>query len=494
MTFVPQNADDSCLMNQTVPAEGTVASPSEHNEKSQGLNSYLSHNSNDEDTKRQTRHEPGADALPPAPPALVSSSSGSEISTAGPGLEDQDEFPEGGLQAWLVVFGSFCSMISVYGIINSAAVFESYFSTHQLAAYDPSTIGWIFSLYLFIVFFAGIQVGPVFDRHGPRALVAVGSLLVVASQLLLGLCERYYQILLTYSVLGGLGGALLNVPAYGVIAHFFHRRRGLATGIAATAGSIGGIVFPIYLQAVLPKLGFAWSTRIIGFMLLFLSVLANLLVRTRLPPSTRRVSAMPDWSLFRDLKFSLCCAGVWFMEWGIFTPLTYIVSYAAAHGQDATSAYTLLAVLNAGSFFGRSLPGFLADRFGRFNVIVVTNLLCVVTILGFWLPAGSSYALIVVFAVTFGFASGSNLGLYPVCIGQLCDSRDYGRFYSTALMVGSFGTLTSVPIGGALLGVGSGEQGWMALILFSALSYVIAMSCFLGARVLAVSWSVKGVY
>ena len=254
-----------------------------------------------------------------------------------------------------------------------------------------------------------------------------------------------------YAVLGGIGGALLNVPAYGAIAHFFKVRRGLATGIAATAGSVGGIMFPFLFQGLIPKLGFGWTTRIGGFIILGLSVPANLLVRSRLPPTRRRASVFPDWTLFRDLRFTFCCAGVWFMEWGIFIPLTFIVSYAAAHGQDATDAYTLLAILNAGSFFGRCLPGLLADKIGRFNVIVITNAMCAATILGFWLPAADSRALLIVFAVTFGFASGSNLGLYPVCIGQLCDARDYGRFYSTALMVGSFGTLTSVPIGGALL-------------------------------------------
>lgn len=326
------------------------------------------------------------------------------------------------------------------------------------------------------------------------AIPLIPCILLVNHELT-GQTTEYYQILLTYSILGGLGGALLNVPAYGVIAHFFKRRRGLATGIAATAGSVGGIVFPIFLQAVIPKLGFAWATRIIGFMLLFLSVIANVLIRSRLPPSSHPVRVMPDWSLFKDLKFSFCCAGVWFMEWGIFTPLTYIVSYAAAHGQDPNDAYTLLALLNAGSFLGRFLPGFLADRFGRFNIITVTNALCVVTILAFWLPAGDSHAMLIVFAVTFGFASGSNLGLYPVCIGQLCEAREYGRFFSTAMMTGSFGTLTSLPIAGALLGIGGGqEQGWLALILFAALSYAIAMSCFLGARVLAVSWRVKEIY
>lgn len=296
-------------------------------------------------------------------------------------------------------------------------------------------------------------------------------------------------------MLGGLGGALLNVPAYGVIAHFFKARRGLATGFAATAGSVGGIAFPFLFQGLVPRLGFGWATRIIGFIILGLAVPANLLVRSRLPPTRRPASVLPDWALFRDLRFTFCCAGVWFMEWGIFIPLTFIVSYAAAHGyEDATDAYTLLALLNAGSFFGRCLPGLLADKVGRFNVIVVTNGLCAASILGLWLPAGDSRGLLIAFAVTFGFASGSNLGLYPVCIGQLCDARDYGRFYSTALMTASFGTLTSVPIGGALLGFGTKEQGWTALIIFAALSYLIAMSFFIGARVLAVSWRVKEVF
>lgn len=480
-------------------------------------------------------------------------------------VNDDDNFPEGGLQAWLVVFGSFCAMISVYGLINSAAIFESYFSNNQLKGYDSSTIGWIFSVYLFLVFFAGIQVGPLFDGYGPRWLVAVGSIMVVASQMLLSVSTEYYQILLTYSVLGGLGGALLNVPAYGVIAHFFKARRGLATGMAATSGSIGGIVFPFLFQATFPTLGFGWSTRISGFILLALAVPANLLVRSRLTPTKKKLklqqqrqaqqqlstaeqgaaiastnavttpidgpaatksSVMPDWSLFKDSKFLLCCLGLWFMEWGIFIPLTFIVSYAADHkasssssssssggggghhNDTAGSAYTLLALLNVGSFFGRFLPGFWADKIGRFNVIVVTNGLCAATILGLWLPVGwatpgpSADALLIVFVVVFGFMSGSNLGLFPVCIGQLCEARDYGRFYSTALMLGSFGTLTSVPIGGALLslggrsggGGGASEQGWNALIVFAALSYFIAMSCFMAARVLATSWRVKEVF
>jgi hypothetical protein len=115
--------------------------------------------------------------------------------TLHPSTATTIDFPEGGLTGWLVVLGSFSAMLSLFGLINSAAVFESYFSTHQLAHKTASEIGWIFSLYLFIVFFVGIQVGPVFDRFGARVLVAVGSALIFLSLLLLSWCEGTFSFL-----------------------------------------------------------------------------------------------------------------------------------------------------------------------------------------------------------------------------------------------------------------------------------------------------------
>ncbi|KAL2163370.1 hypothetical protein VTH06DRAFT_5427 [Thermothelomyces fergusii] len=410
------------------------------------------------------------------------------------------DFPEGGLTGWLVVLGSFCAMLSLYGLINSAAVFESYFATHQLAHKTSSEIGWIFSLYLFIVFFVGIQVGPIFDRFGSRVLVAAGCTLIFLSLLLLSWCKKYYQIILTYSVLGGLGGALLNSPAYGAIAHFFNVRRGLATGIATTSGGVGGVVFPVLLRALLPSVGFGWSCRILAFIMLGLAIPANLFIRTRLTPAKAQgdrpkvQSVWPDFSVFKDPRFALVSVGIFFMEWGLFVPLTYIVSYAAAHGQDATESYLLLSYLNAGSVLGRVLPGFLADRVGRFNVIIVTIALCVVTVLALWLPAGGSQSMLIAFAVLFGFASGSNLGLMPVCLGQLCDPRRYGRLFSTAMMVASFGTLSSVPIGGAILDAGSHESGWRNLMIFAGVAYFMCLSCYTIARILSVGWDPRKIF
>lgn len=101
---------------------------------------------------------------------------------------DDEDFPEGGLQAWLVVFGSFCAMFMVFGIVNSTGAFQDYFSSNQLREYSPDQIGWIFSLNLFLVFFCGIYTGRIFDVHGPKVVVAFGSVAMVLSMMLLSFC------------------------------------------------------------------------------------------------------------------------------------------------------------------------------------------------------------------------------------------------------------------------------------------------------------------
>ena len=231
----------------------------------------------------------------------------------------------------------------------------------------------------------------------------------------------------------------MNTPAIASIGHFFLVKRGNATGVAMTSGSIGGIIFPLMLQKLIPKLGFAWATRILGFILVALVVIANFLIRSRLPRRKyKAANVLPDLTVFKDPIFAFVTLGIFLLEWGIFVPLAYITSYAVAHGASTAFGFQVVALLNAGSFFGRILAGWLADMIGRLNTLIITVSLCVLTNLALWLPAGDSKPLLIVFALSFGFASGSNLSLAPVCVGQLCKTEHYGRYYATCWMVVSF--------------------------------------------------------
>jgi hypothetical protein len=147
----------------------------------------------------------GTDCPITGPPAIVtrdpqnvkekgvfdqSRTSGSDGSSLAAPYDDKDDFPEGGLRGWSVVVGAFCGSFSVFGIINSTAILLDFFSEHQLKGYTPSQIGWIFGLALFLTFFCGAPIGPIFDSYGPRVLIFCGSILLVASMFLLGLCTR----------------------------------------------------------------------------------------------------------------------------------------------------------------------------------------------------------------------------------------------------------------------------------------------------------------
>ncbi|KAJ5130959.1 uncharacterized protein N7515_006998 [Penicillium bovifimosum] len=403
-------------------------------------------------------------------------------------------YPEGGLEAWLVVLGSFLGLFGSLGLVNTIGTFQAYLQTHQLKEHSSGTNGWIFGMFAFLTFFCGVQVGPIFDARGPRLLVFIGSVFEMAMIILLGFCTQYWHFMLVIGVLGGVGASLIFTPAISAIGHYFYEKRGLATGIAATGGSVGGIVFPLILEDLFPKIGWAWATRVVALICLIVLSIANLLIKSRLPQKPfSKENVLPDFRIFRDPRFALTTASVFFIEWGLFVPISYISSYALDQGFSSKFSYQIIAILNAGSFFGRGLPGFFSDYLGRFNTLIATVALCLLCNACLWLPAGNSKALLIVYSALFGFASGSNISLTPVCVGQLCKTENYGRYYATAYTIVSFGshflatsTLTGIPIAGEILARCNGS--YWGLITFTICCYGAGLICCTAVKVIQVGW------
>lgn len=91
-------------------------------------------------------------------------------------VDTETVYPEGGRDAWLVVLGAWCGLTASLGIYNTAGMFEVVISRVILPEESPSTIGWIFSIYAFVNWVCGVQVGPTFDAMGPRALLIAGTI------------------------------------------------------------------------------------------------------------------------------------------------------------------------------------------------------------------------------------------------------------------------------------------------------------------------------
>ncbi|RAL10326.1 MFS general substrate transporter [Aspergillus homomorphus CBS 101889] len=242
-------------------------------------------------------------------------------------------YPEGGFAAWTVAIGCWCSMTAGLGLVNSVGFLEAYVSYNMLPSSSPSAIGWIFGTYDFPSYFCGVQIGPIFDARGPRELMILGSVCSLVGIFCLGLCTEYYQFILSLSILNGIGSSFLFTPAMGTISHWFNARRGLASGFAFTGSGLEGVIFPLMLQSLIPRLGWGWSIRLVGFVLLFLCIVSVVLCRSRLPPKRGATSCwrdvLPSAAIFRDGigAMAVTSAGVLLVEWAYFVPVTYLPTY-----------------------------------------------------------------------------------------------------------------------------------------------------------------------
>lgn len=103
-------------------------------------------------------------------------------------VDTEVTYPEDGRDAWLVVLGAWCGLTASLGIYNTAGVFEVVISKVILPEESSSTLGWIFSIYAFVNWVCGAQVGPTFDAMGPRALIISGTCCTLIGIFSLSVC------------------------------------------------------------------------------------------------------------------------------------------------------------------------------------------------------------------------------------------------------------------------------------------------------------------
>lgn len=296
----------------------------------------------------------------------------------------------------------------------------------------------------------------------------------------------YYQYMLAFGCLGGSASSILWTSSIATLGHWFQQNRALATGLATTAGGVGGVVYPLLFGRLSQQVGFPWTMRCFALISTFCFVLGLFLLRTRLPRNPHAQQVL-DWRGFTDLRFVITMMAIFILDWAVLVPPAYITLYATTENMDGISPH-ILAVLNAASIFGRGLPGFIADKVGRYNVMIICSAMCTLSILGLWLLLGSRVAGLLSFAIIYGFFSGSAFSLTPVCVAQLCKTEEYASRYGTAYGVVSIATLVGVPISGNILKTGAGEN-YTALIWFCGAAYAASTVVFILARGVSVGWS-----
>lgn len=311
-----------------------------------------------------------------------------------------------------------------------------------------------------------------------------GTVLIVLGMMMTSLCTKYWQFMLAQGICMGIGNGCLFLPGIASLPTYFSTKRGAATGIAAAGSSLGGVIYPILFHKLEPRIGFGWTTRIMGFIMLATMALVIAVTRVRAMPTKAR--PMLDLKAFQVKTYSVFCLACFFGFAGVYVPFFYIQQYATSKANtDQDLAFYTLAVLNASSIFGRVLPGIVADRMGTLNTLFICSV--GTTILGLCWIAIDSTAGIFIFCFFYGFTSGTFVSLQAAAVAHMVPKLYMmGTWIGMIAFISGLGILMGNPVAGAILSNGS----WLGVQLYCGVTVAVATALVLTARTAKVGPSV----
>ncbi|KAF3219248.1 hypothetical protein TWF106_007090 [Orbilia oligospora] len=299
--------------------------------------------------------------------------------------------------------------------------------------------------------FVGVLTGPLYDKGYFRYLACTGCFLVVLGIMMTSISTTYWQVLLSQGFCIGLGTGFLFVPSVAVIAGYFTMKRSFAVGLGSTGGSVGGIVYSVAFRSMVDTIGFGWATRILGFMTMVLLIGSISIMKPLQYPAGPRSLFLP--SAFKQLSYTFTAVALMITFMGLYIPYFHIQGYAAEYiGLNKGLSYQLLTIMNIASIFGRTIPSIVADKLGPINIMIPSAF--GTAVMGFsWIGMKSAPSTIV-FAILYGFLSGTVVSLPPTTIASMGGKQsEVGTRLGMAFTFAAMGLLTGNPVAGTLIDI-----------------------------------------
>jgi hypothetical protein len=195
---------------------------------------------------------------------------------------------------------------------------------------------------------------------------------------------------------------------------YFLNRLGLANGIVKFGGGVGAAVLAIAIDALVNRVGVAWTFRVLGILALLTGAPAAWFIRERAPPG--KVPFL-DLSLFHNLAFTAIFLAGASGTFALFIPPYFLPLVADSIGFSSSTGAGLVGAFNGCTAIGRLLSGWLSDRFGPVNIFLSAMVLNALSMLAIW-PVSKTLTPLVIFALFNGLANGAFFTLYPVVVAS----------------------------------------------------------------------------
>ncbi|KAM0478337.1 hypothetical protein ACHAP7_006009 [Fusarium lateritium] len=392
---------------------------------------------------------------------------------------DLEEPPDGGLQAWLQVVTGHLVAFNSWGYLISFGIFQPYYE--EQFSLPPSTVSWIGSLEVCLIFLIGTFSGRAFDAGYYRVAVAVGLFLQILGIFMTSIASAYWQVLLAQGICQGVGNGIIFAPTIANISTYFTRKKTIAISAGACGAATGGMVFPLIAQQLLPKIGFRWTVRVMGLVVAVASMIIMIIAKTRL--KARKAGPLVEWAAFKEPAYVLFAAAMFFTLWPTWISYNYARQYATDKlDGSATDSFLMLIAINAVGIPGRMITAFLADRyFGAINVFIPT-IFSAALCLYMWSQVHTLTGGFIWVSI-FGYFGAAIQSLFPSCCASLTsDLSKAGTRIGMIFSIISFAALTGSPLAGKLMQATGGN--YLAAQIWGGSSMILDASPLLAPALL----------
>lgn len=182
--------------------------------------------------------------------------------------------PDGGW-GWVVVLGSSLINLSTRSIEPSFGLLFGDLLKDLGVATTGAAI--IMSTLDAMINFSGLFVGPLIKKFSFRTVGILGALLSGLALTLTSTANSMTHIIITYSIIGGLGFGLATASTFVALNSYFSVKRGQAVGLAMAGTALGFMAMPQAISRLLEEFDFRGTVLILSALALNAAVGASLL-------------------------------------------------------------------------------------------------------------------------------------------------------------------------------------------------------------------------
>jgi MFS family permease len=340
-------------------------------------------------------------------------------------------------------------------------------------------------------------VGKLYDRHGPKWVIVVSTLLISAGFALTSRIQSIGQFFFSYGVLAALGVAGTTVPLISTLtSKWFDRWQGLAISLAVSGVSIGQFALVPFFSLVTVTYGWRTSYLFIGILMLVVNVVLALFVikgdphqlglkplgwkdeKKRGDPPQDRSAPVADADDFgwgqamRTPSYWLFAVALFICGGGDYFATTHLIPLATDLGISQMTAGNMLAWYGLMSLAGILIAGPAGDRIGCKLPMALTFVLRI--LLWLMILKYKTVTSLYGFALLFGFTHLITAPFVPMLVLKMYGRRHLG------IMAGFLNTVHF--LGGGVWAYAAGALfdktgSYQLAFLVSAVAAAVAALC-----------------